>query len=66
MKFQDQRHFLTITTGHLQIKTKLSSLKPLSQSKPNFIWKGTSRQRSGKRRCQKEIPTPNAEVGNKT
>ena len=33
-----------------------SPLKPLGQSKPNFMWKGTSRQRSGKGAIRKRFP----------
>ena len=32
-----------------------SCLKPIGQSKPNFMWKGTSRQRSGKGAIRKRF-----------
>ena len=37
------------------IKTS-TSLNPLGQLKPNFMWKGTSRQRSGKGAIRKRFP----------
>ena len=41
-----------------------TSLKLLGQLKPNFMWKGTSRQRSGKGAISKRFPLQKPEVGN--
>ena len=48
-----------------QVEELIQEFPETFSEKPGLLWKGTSRQRSGKGAIRKKIPTPKTEVGKK-